>query len=456
MSRNLTYLGSPYKQGEGTAAILPKGDVGAAFLDSMRGIKKQQQEQKQEKEKAKQKAWDYYKISKDLHLSHEGMFSQRVKDLMDEMSTEMANNPDFDLSDSTNPKVQEFRSKMGDIHHDAGLSNTIKKMSEAYDKVVNDPAKSAKLTNTSKQRMADFFSKPLSEQLEAYKNGTAPRIEMRVPIPEKEINSSISNINAGLNNLYSGQTEERLKEETQKRRDILRTRLETTLTPSMFDEYPKPEEAMEAYIEQKVNEIKQPMVDKKADRELAVKEEKQRMAREKYQRQLRQETNLAQFVKGIADGSDAMITKGRSLVGKYLVDSGLVTNAKEFQIFSGMEFTPNPNKPGTNHMVVGGQVLRPEQLPTGKKTLPRGKYVIMRLSDNSYVPFRTHKPDGSVDTKGMTELKEFMADPYNQTRQVEGVVPGALPGGESSTTTEITTVGDAATAPTSTIDYSSK
>jgi hypothetical protein len=418
VSRNLTYLGSPYQQGTGNATVMPTGDVGAAFMQSMKDLKTQRQKEIDDKEKKKQEAKKTFEdYSIDYYIGHQKYFTEQLKSLRDESAQLMVGGVDF--SDMSNPQVAELWKKKAKLANEAKLSVQIKELASDFMKL--KPAEISGLSKTSYAEMFNFLTgKTLDEQLAAVQSGGMPQLKPAQKLPFKDIQASISAYSAVPFTLMEDQ--KALDAERDKSIESFKKQWSTLLTPEMFEDFADKDAAKKAYIEEKANEIKRVWDDKGKRADLAVKKAKDALDNKPPSDKVR--VNYQRFVNQVASGSDSAIVK--------LAEYAMMPDGQG-----------NPIKPEVRYGVkaVAGQTLQgvdKARLPGNRAYYP-GEYIVIDYPGGQIIPIRMKDEDGKIVSDFYDNLYELVFQNF-ATAETKGATdvglrPGTvIPAGQTQST----------------------
>lgn len=429
MARNLTYLGNPYTEGQGKAAILPTGQSGKQFIDEMSKIKEQQRADAKAKEAAKtaeKKNLDDFKV--DYFIGHQGYFQNKVKDLQSRWVDLMANGQS--LGDATNPAAAQLQKDMYAIKTEADLSKQIETF---YDQVAKmTPEQKAKVSTKSMNELMNFYSLPFEQQIEGWKNGTAPKLKPKVEIPNAAIDVILNNYIPKKDEIFGYSDEEREKEWEGRFMNADRE-LRTLITEDMFMDEPDPKKAREDFIASKVGSVRALYDDRKTAAEMARKDEefefkkkigwanlnqRQREFEYKKYKDFKEMSENAQvdidaFVDGVVNEDKAVIGTLKHLLTTDVqeTEAGKVVNKK---IVPEIKFYSAP------------------PLNTGAGVFIQGndnnwvKYIEIKYPKKTPIQIPITDTDGNITEEGRQLLKGEITVPYLQFTSKYGMPSGRI------------------------------
>lgn len=438
MARNLTYLGNPYVEGQGKAAILPTGQSSQQFINEMGKIKEQQRADAAAKAAAKaaeKKNLDDFKV--DYFIGHQGYFQDKVKDLQGRWVDLMANNGS--LGDAKNPLSAQLQKDMYAIKNDAALSKQIEGFYDQVSKMT--PEQKAKVSSKSLNELMDFYALPFDQQIEGWKNGTAPKLKPKVEIPNAAIDVVLNNYIPKKDEIFGYSDEEREKEWEGRFMNADRE-LKTLITEDMFMDEPDPKKAREDFIASKVGSVRALYDDRKGAAEMARKDEefefkkkigwanlnqKQREFEYKKYKDFKEMQENAQvdidaFVDGVVNEDKAVIGTLKHLLTTEVeeTEAGKVVNKKIVPTVEVVE----ENEEGTPYEAVekGGMLV--EMNPTGGKI----KYVKVSYPEGKKKGFKVPITDasGNITEEGRQLLKGEITVPYLQFTSKYGMPSGRV------------------------------
>ena len=429
MARNLTYLGNPYVEGQGKAAIIPTGQSSQQFINEMGKIKEQQRADAAAKAAAKaaeKKSLDDFKV--DYFIGHQGYFQDKVKDLQGRWVDLMANNGS--LGDAKNPLSAQLQKDMYAIKNDAALSKQIEGFYDQVSKMT--PEQKAKVSSKSLNELMDFYALPFDQQIEGWKNGTAPKLKTKVEIPNAAIDVVLNNYIPKKDEIFGYSDEEREKEWEGRFMNADRE-LRTLITEEMFADEPDPKKAREDFIASKVGSVRALYDDRKTAAEMARKDEefefkkkigwanlnqKQREFEYKKYKDFKEMSENAQvdidaFVDGVVNEDKAVIGTLKHLLTTEVekMEAGKVVKKK---IVPEIKFYSAP------------------PLNTGAGVFIQGnannlvKYIQIKYPDGKPTQIPITDTDGNITEEGRQLLKGEITVPYLQFTSKYGMPSGTV------------------------------
>lgn len=208
MARNLTYLGNPYEEGKGTAAIIDGGNTDMVFINQMQRFQEEKKKRDLallEKQKAQQQAIDNWDVNN--WLNHQGYFQDKAKAVKQQGIDLLAYG--FDLNDMTKPQVADWYKKMAEIEQDAKISEAFGKMGDMYKEM--KPADRDKYTPQSWDAVHNFYfgdgvngMPDFEKQMQVVKDGIEPKLQLKVDKPYKDVLEDIKVYNAKIPTFVAG------------------------------------------------------------------------------------------------------------------------------------------------------------------------------------------------------------------------------------------------------------
>lgn len=424
-SRNLSYLGNPYQEGFGKAAIIPTGQSSQQFINEMGKIKEQQRADAAAKAAAKaaeKKSLDDFKV--DYFIGHQGYFQDRVKDLQSRWVDLMANNES--LGNANNPLSAQLQKDMYAIKNDAALSKQIEGFYDQISKMT--PEQKAKVSSKSLNELMDFYALPFGQQIEGWKNGTAPKLVTKVEIPNAAIDVVLNNYIPKKDEIFGYSDEEREKEWEGRFMNADRE-LRTLITEDMFMDEPDPKKAREDFIASKVGSVRALYDDRKGAAELAQKEKEQKFKEEMERKKLsiaqqrlaldkfktyssvkpRVKNDLNNYVQSLVDEDVASLTFAKDLMAVEIRDKdGKVISVAKPNIYI--------DKVSTSRATAGAGESR-----------DGGKFMVIEYPPNAKIPptrIRIKDEEGNITDDGYKMLYGTIQAPYLEFSKEYGVATG--------------------------------
>ena len=441
-SRNLTYLGSPFKQGLGKATVVDTSGVADDFIkgmDNVRANRKAENDAVKAEKLAQQKSVEDYKV--DYFIGHQAHFQGAVDDVRREGVDLMMKG--YNLKDYKNPEVAEYQKKKIGIDSDAKLS---KEIGNYIEKILNlTPEQKGKIKTESYKGAIEFLDLPFDEQVKAFKNGTMAKLEVLNQLPIEKFKAAITEINSGLPDL-SNLTQAELDVVQQDAVEKAKTFVRQNITDDMINSTDPAtiKQEREDYAEAYGNLVKRPFEDLKAKNEAAMKE-----------KQHKDKMALGWAKQKTLDAKTALEKAKWSAAQRALEDydgfvqevvDGNLDNIRTFEDI--MTVTVND---GDKDVEYKPQIYVTKMQPkTGAVFNPlivdinnQEEYVEIIYPENANIPTKKIKvknKDGSVNTQGIQELKGVGRIAFNEQASKTGVVntgikAGAVTGSQSGGTT---------------------
>src|SRR5690554_1755082 len=175
-SRNLTYLGSPFQEGFGKAAIEEQQRAPMAFLDQMdklRQERKERDKEEDEKKKASLKSLDDFNL--DYAIQHNQYFQNGMKEYREKATDFMAKGGD--LGDMSSEEAISLYREKNRLKDEANLSKSLAGNWDAYNKLPAD--KKGLLSQESIDKFEEFYQiGDLQEQLRLAREGELPTLSV--------------------------------------------------------------------------------------------------------------------------------------------------------------------------------------------------------------------------------------------------------------------------------------
>lgn len=465
-SRNLSYLGNPYQEGFGKAAILPTGQSSQQFVTEMGKIKEQQRAEATAKaavKAAEKKNLDDFKV--DYFIGHQGYFQDKVKDLQGRWVDLMANNGS--LGDAKNPLSAQLQKDMYAIKNDAALSKQIEGFYDQVSKMT--PEQKAKVSSKSLNELMDFYALPFDQQIEGWKNGTAPKLKPKVEIPNAEIDVILNNYIPKKDEIF-GYTDQERSDEWEGRFMNADRELKTLITEEMFADEPDPKKAREDFIASKVGSVRALYDDRKTAAEMSRKDEEfefkkkigwanlnQKQKEFEYKKykdfkemQQNAQVDIDAYVDSIINEDAAAIGVLQDLLTTEVesIEAGKVVKEK---VKPTVEIVEEAGESSTSYQGGMGQELVPsnEKVKYVKITYPNGKKPPVKIAITD--------AQGNVTEEGRQLLKGEITVPYLKATKDYGMPSGTVGykagqkiGGEKTVVQSSSGSGNSSTTPAST------